>query len=433
MVATITRSISIFEYQKVFMNQTIDGVTITKKDIDELKAYIDDTNIKKLTNSEALYNFLIPIRNGVQATNFVGVIQTKSGLTIEILPKIFKHNDEANDREKIRELFFKMLKTVKSVNGKVFKLTKLNAKRNQLLEVFIAMFLSESDAIIKSGLKSTYVSIISNEKYLKGKLLISQQIRKNSMNQSHFYNEFDEFLIDSPENQLIRTTLQLLLSISKDNNNLRIIREQLIHFDSVSLTNNSEQTFQKINLGRNYKNYSQVLEWCRLFLKGSSFTSFKGQSTALAILFPMEKIFEAYISYLVAFYLTDEKVSTQDSRYSLFDKTNETREAYKLRPDIVVRKKNQSVVIADTKWKLLDSFGPKQSDLYQMYAYYTRYHHNLELVEKVVLIYPLSEFYQEKEFRSVAMEADQLASKIQVKFIDLFSNDMKEQIMNVFE
>ena len=68
-----------------------------------------------------------------------------------------------------------------------------------------------------------------------------------------------------------------------------------------------------------------------------------------------------------------------------------------------------------------------------MYAYYTRYNHNLELVEKVVLIYPLSEFYQEKEFRSVAMEADQLASKIQVKFIDLFSNDMKEQIISIFK
>lgn len=67
------------------------------------------------------------------------------------------------------------------------------------------MFLNESDMIIKRGLKSSYVTVQSNEKFLKGKLLMTQQLRKNIVNQSYFFNEYDEFMTNLAENQLIKT------------------------------------------------------------------------------------------------------------------------------------------------------------------------------------------------------------------------------------
>ena len=420
------RTISIREFGRIYP----DGKHIFKRDIEELRAYIDEQNSKDFTGQSDIEEFLKPIKNGVQANNYVGVLQTKSGLTIEILPKIAGRTEEATDT-RVRQLFLEMLKAVRSINGKTFKLTNLNAKKNNLLEVFISMFLNGSDMIIKRGLKSSYVTVQSNEKFLKGKLLMTQQLRRNIVNQSYFFNEYDEFMTNSAENQLIKTTLEYLLKNSRDNNNLRIIREQLVYFEFVDLTNSPEQTFQKVSIGRNYTYYEQTLDWCRIFLSRKSFTSFKGSSLAFAVLFPMEEVFEAYIAYMMKKSIPDANVSAQDKKYSLFDRTNETKAGYRLRPDLVVRFEDNRTTIADTKWKVLDSTGPSQTDLYQMYAYYTRYRHKSENVDKVVLIYPYSSSYSENEFRSTQFSSEELGAKIQVRFVDLLSGDIGKQLVNI--
>lgn len=420
------RTISIREFGRIYP----DGKHIFKRDIEELRAYIDEQNSKDFTGQSDIEEFLKPIKNGVQANNYVGVLQTKSGLTIEILPKIAGRTEEATDT-RVRQLFLEMLKAVRSINGKTFRLTNLNAKKNNLLEVFISKFLNESDMIIKRGLKSSYVTVQSNEKFLKGKLLMTQQLRRNIVNQSYFFNEYDEFMTNSAENQLIKTTLEYLLKNSRDNNNLRIIREQLVYFEFVDLTNSPEQTFQKVSIGRNYTYYEQTLNWCRIFLSRKSFTSFKGSSLAFAVLFPMEEIFEAYIAYMMKKSIPDANVSAQDKKYSLFDRTNETKAGYRLRPDLVVRFEDNRTTIADTKWKVLDSTGPSQTDLYQMYAFYTRYRHKSENVDKVVLIYPYSSSYSENEFRSTQFSSEELGAKIQVRFVDLLSGDIGKQLVNI--
>lgn len=420
------RTISIREFGRIYP----DGKHIFKRDIEELRAYIDEQNSKDFTGQSDIEEFLKPIKNGVQANNYVGVLQTKSGLTIEILPKIAGRTEEATDT-RVRQLFLEMLKAVRSINGKNFRLTNLNTKKNNLLEVFISKFLNESDMIIKRGLKSSYVTVQSNEKFLKGKLLMTQQLRRNIVNQSYFFNEYDEFMTNSAENQLIKTTLEYLLKNSRDNNNLRIIREQLVYFEFVDLTNSPEQTFQKVSIGRNYTYYEQTLNWCRIFLSRKSFTSFKGSSLAFAVLFPMEEIFEAYIAYMMKKSIPDANVSAQDKKYSLFDRTNETKAVYRLRPDLVVRFEDNRTTIADTKWKVLDSTGPSQTDLYQMYAYYTRYRHKSENVDKVVLIYPYSSSYSENEFRSTQFSSEELGAKIQVRFVDLLSGDIGKQLVNI--
>ncbi|CAM3351675.1 McrC family protein [Vagococcus fessus] len=427
MVAQNNRFISVREFQPIFAATVIDGVEVTKQDIEALRLELEQPQSDVMP-------FLKPIRNGVQVMNYVGVLQTQSGLTIEILPKLYNQSGEAGDKKELRQLFLTMLKTVRRLNGKTFNMTHLDVSKTNLLEVFISMFLSESDAVIKRGLKSDYVNVERNEKFLKGKLLVTQHIRKNNINQAYFYNAFDEYLIDIIENQLLKTTLEFLLKKSKDARNNRLIKEQLVHLNCVSTVSNPEQAFQKVKLGRTYGHYTQALEWCQLFLSGKSLTSFRGSTQAFAILFPMEKLFESYVATLVTQYLPEATVSSQDKAYALFDKTAETKASYHLRPDLVVRYKDkaQGTIIADTKWKILNEKGPSQADAYQMYAYHTRYCHKGEHVKKVVLIYPYTTAYQPNEFRSLIGESTELGARIQVRFIDLFSDNMAEQIIEMF-
>lgn len=81
------------------------------------------------------------------------------------------------------------------------------------------------------------------------------------------------------------------------------------------------------------------------------------------------------------------EVSTQDKGHYLF---TEPRKQFALRPDIVMKKENR-IVIMDTKWKrLMDNeranYGISQADMYQMYAYSKKYH-----TPEIWLLYPVND------------------------------------------
>lgn len=426
------RVVTITEFGRLYADTVYEGVKVTKKDIEELKTFIDEGNTVYDDEADSsLDNFLRPIRLGVQANNYVGVLQTKSGLTIEILPKIHGKHEASKKDNDVRKLFLKMLGVVKDIDGRIFTMAHLDTANTNLFEVFIRMFLGEVDSIIKKGLKSAYIGVEANEAFLKGKLLMKQQIQHNLVNKARFYNNHDEFMINCPENRLIRTALEYLLRISSDFNNQRLIREQLMHFNQVTIRHNVEQGFQKVKLGRNFQYYAQTLQWCEIILAKKSFTSFKGSSMAFALLFPMDKIFEAYVSDSVSKTLSDYDVSLQDRKIWLFDEHGKQSSSYRLRPDIVIRS-DETTVIADTKWKVLKADGPAQADLYQMYAYHTRYSHKGEKVQKVVLIYPYSKEFMPTEFHSLTDIPDTNGVQIDVRYIDLYG-DVEGQIKWIFE
>ena len=176
---------------------------------------------------------------------------------------------------------------------------------------------------------------------------------------------------------------------------------------------------------RNMKDYNTALLWCRVFLMGKSFTSFSGSEVALALLFPMETLFESYIASLMRKQLSTEafSVSVQDKKYHLFD---EPRGQFQLRPDIVItRKADGAIFVMDTKWKLLAegkaNYGISQADMYQMYAYQKKYG-----AQNVTLIYPLTSSVsndQEIFFSS------QDGVTVRIRFVDLF--DAKNSVQRI--
>lgn len=109
----------------------------------------------------------------LQAQNFCGVIQTKDGTTIEILPKIKNVDDDES-----KKILVKMLKTLKKSPFKNFNMANLKSSKMPLLEIFISMFLEEVSKLIQKGIKSDYITKEENLKFLKGKLKINEQIKK---------------------------------------------------------------------------------------------------------------------------------------------------------------------------------------------------------------------------------------------------------------
>ena len=339
--------ITLTEFERIYER------IIGKKDFGDIENFI-------LKNSDENAPFL-RIASGVggkfiQARNYVGVLQTKGGLTIEILPKIA----DKTDTDKSKAVFIKMLRTLKNFPFKSSNLASLKTQNLPLLEIFISMFLCELEALVKKGIKSDYVALEENLNFLKGKLNINEQIKRNSVHKERFYVGYSEFLSDIKINRIIKTTLKFLYKKSNSSKNQQKIRELLFIFDEVSECEDYKNFFTNFVINRQIKHYEQTLLWCKIFLLGNSFTPHKGDDLAFALLFDMNALFESYVGNFIKKSFPSTILQHSEKHLVEYPKS------FKLRPDIFLKDK----FIADTKWKIIKLKDDiSQADLYQLYAY----------------------------------------------------------------
>lgn len=277
------------------------------------------------TETEPVELMGLSVRRGagkiITVKNYVGMIAMDDGTVIEILPKICSVTDDENG-EKAKKLLVKMLNTLRNSPFKNFQTTSIDTAKLNIFEIFIRMFNEEVFRIVKHGLRCNYESKTENLNVFKGKMKFSEQIKHNLIHKERSFVEYDEFNVNTPENRLIKTTLQYLYKRTVSDKNKSDIRTLLNSFNEVEISSNIEKDFQICGKDRNMKNYTFALSWCRVFLKGESFTSYSGSEVAYALLFPMETLFESYVAANLKRIINpmEYAVSAQDRGYYLFDK-----------------------------------------------------------------------------------------------------------------
>lgn len=385
----------------------------------------DETKAKKIFNElkdfacyEKNQSFLNLDNGGksLKARNYVGLIQTKSGFCLEILPKIY-NKDSADEKE----LVIKMLKTLKNFPTKASNISNLDTSKTPLLEIFIQMFLNELISLIKKGIKRDYHSIEQNRFYLKGKLLFSQNIKYNLAHQERFYTRADEYSADIPQNRLIKNTLELFSKIPLSAKTQNLLRECRFVFDDVPLSKNIDKDFSSSHINRSLKDYQNILSWCKVFLKKQSFSPYAGNTVAMAFLFDMNHLFEAYITHHLKLHSKESQkwnIKAQDgSKYLL--EGNQCR----LIPDIIATKDDneEETVILDTKWKKISKQSDvSTSDIHQMWAYASKYGS-----KKLILLYPRIDECDKEEEEEIKFKPEFLESVLKIMRIDLQNIELK--------
>jgi len=344
--------------------------------------------LKSIDNTEVL-----------QLNNYAGVVLTRDGTQIEVLPKIGKKVkcDNAEDKDeaklkaedKARNSLLIMLKTLGKFRHIQTNSANITKAKMPLLEVFITQFLDSVNTLVKRGLRSDYVKQEDNLFYLKGKLQVGKQIRHNAINKHKFCVEYDEFLQDRPVNRLLHAALQKVASYTRSARNQKLLRELTFVFNDIPISRNHKQDFAQIKLDRGMSYYESPLAWARLILESFSPLTMKGKSSALSLLFPMEAVFESYVKSVLEKKMPDGlELRGQVRSKSLVSHKN--KPMFNLQPDLVIYKGAHVHAVLDTKWKLVngsgeDKYGISQADMYQMYAYGHKY---LGGTGNIFLIYP---------------------------------------------
>ena len=319
------------------------------------------------------------------------------------------------------------------------------------------MYISSVERLVKQGLKSDYSAIEENANFLKGKMLFNKQVNANFVHKEKFYITYDLFSENRPENRLIKTALYKLLRISVSDRNKRDIKRLFPFFENVGLSLDIDNDFSSAKKDRGMTSYEDILVWTKVFLKNESFTAFEGSTGALALLFPMEKLFESYVAEKVkkAFAMRGYNVTAQESKYRLLAEVSggSERGMFSLRPDIVVRKSGEEssqeeTVIMDTKWKRLEpdrykNYGISQADMYQMYAYCKEYKKENPSTRSVYVLYPYSrEFLRTissppefKNFGISQKNGENRDTELEIKtfFIKLYDDDFAYELLQKIE
>lgn len=394
------KSVTIFEFDIVIpMSPRASGVERLSQIPEAEFNWLEDQCLRMAENGTGVWARLIHRHGhkGIQVRNFVGVIRSPNGFQIEVLPKTGKRA-LSGDAE-ARQLLINMLRCLNGFRHIQTESAMLAAARMPLLEVFISEFLLSVERVVKRGLRSSYTFERDNLFALRGKLLVSQNIRQNLTRADRFYTEHDEFTADRPENRLLKSALYAVGMQSSSYENLKLARELEFVFADIPFSELPDLDFQRVQIDRGMGHYDSALAWARLILDENSPLTGSGDHHAPSLLFPMEAVFEAYVAKHLARQLQPPAIlKTQAASFHLTKHLGQRW--FKLKPDLLVKKGagGETLVVLDTKWKLLDKdkanakdkYGLSQSDFYQLHAYGHSY---LNGKGDVVLVYPKTDTF----------------------------------------
>ncbi len=345
--------------------------------------------------------FRLEGKQRLKLCSLVGYLQSPAGEAIEILPKT--NHSEPEDIDELRSLLQRMLRISMGLQRREVGAADLLRMKQPLHEWIFSEFLKELAELIRRGLRFDYFDKEEECTYIRGQLDVSRQLRQTPDKMAQFHVRYAEFSPQRIENRLLRTGLDYVLKLTKSHQNWRLahtLSHQLIDIEPVSipLSRIGEWEDGKYLLG-----YRLIKPWCQLILEQLNPNFQQGQHRGVALIFPMEQLFEEYLGYCLNRSLKPEfELSPQAKRHRLVSHTpigGSAQEWFLLKPDFLIEQGLMSRVIIDAKWKLLHSLkataGGKydidQSDLYQMFAYGHKY---LNGQGKMMLVYPSNDNFK---------------------------------------
>lgn len=318
-------------------------------------------------------------RRRMTARNFVGVIGVREH-SIEILPKTDNETDPAT-----RHRLIEMLAVAGIVPHLEAGIANLALSATCLLDVFMQAYIRQLALEWQRGRIARYRRTDENRDCLRGKLLFSEQLRRNALNPARFFTRADEFLVDALPSRLLKAALEVCRLHATLDTTRRNAMTLLAEFDEVSSCTLTSAEWDRVQVDRQISRFEPLLVMAKSFLRGCAGDRPGGLPT-FSLLFDMNAVFEQYIGNLLR-RVCPQSCTThlQLCRRSLLRRNG--RDQFRLRPDVTIRNRHDNLVLVDTKWKRLDPNKPydgvRQADMYQAYAY-AREHK----CPRVILLYP---------------------------------------------
>ena len=344
-------------------NNSLDTATIPSSAFKWLEQKAEDptwSGVLKFKNAHTLV-----------VKQYVGYIETPCGVGIEVLPKSTQpeHTGTNAHIATARLMLINMLEKVMGVTFKSTALAELNTRNKPIHEWIFTQFLAALKTIVLKGVRNDYERIEEESRFVRGQLDVRKQIANQLTGKAAlFHIKHDVYTPNRLENRLLASALRMILRVSKHVDNIQLAHELNLYFADIPAEPNPLKVWHQWQKSRLLLHYEPIKPWCALILFGQNPEFMQGSDQGIALLFDMNKLFEAYVPQCLK---THHKVKEQaQNKYLLRDESN--KGFFQLKPDLII----DDVVVADCKWKLIDAqqkatqygsaFNISSSDLYQL-------------------------------------------------------------------
>ena len=291
-----------------------------------------DEQIKKDLKSQNIE--LVETTNGIEISTFYNVgVREFSKFFLKVIPK------QIGDIESLG----RMIAFCYIDNVKIFDLENIRFQKGDgPLEWLIMAFVQLSQRLVSRGLYRKYVIVTDDVPYLKGKLLLKQQIQNTMKFNMKFHCEYDEFTSNNLENQIILHTLKKCLSISRKGD-LKTKIQKLIHQIDRQVEDKiiRASDFKQIHYTGLNSGYKTPLVLSKLILEQTGFKNIKQMETDLIVPFfvNMPKLFEKFLETMFRRYYSEFNVKIQDNRNPwIKEGGKEDEDNIGIEPDLVLYK-----------------------------------------------------------------------------------------------
>ena len=216
----------------------------------------------------------------------------------------------------------------------------------------MAQFLQSLDHLVTRGMRFDYVRVEEEQRFLRGQLDVVRQMRQPPGRQHYFQIRHDIFSPDRAENRLLKSALDKVCRHTQEAENWRLAHELASLLAEIPASAHQSIDFRAWRNDRLMAHYRPVKPWCELVLGEHMPLALKGKSHGISLLFPMEKLFERYVTTSLKLALrTGAKLDSQVAQKSLCEHIG--KDFFKLKPDILLTH-NDVPWVLDAKWKRLE-------------------------------------------------------------------------------
>jgi len=229
---------------------------------------------------------------------------------------------------------------------------------------------------LKHGLYREYVNKFDNLTTLRGKLDIQGTIKNKLQHRQKLYCDFDELSENNLMNQVIKTTMTLLI---KQGNvkieNKSVLKKDLLFFDSVDYIEPSEIKWGRIRYQRNNHSYRMLLNICRLVIDGLLLSTERGMIKMATFLDDqrMSHLYEKFMLEYFRYHHPELRANPDQVQWNLDDDNDMWLP--NMITDITLKSKDGRVLILDAKYygqQMQSNFDVqtyRNANLYQIFTY----------------------------------------------------------------
>jgi 5-methylcytosine-specific restriction endonuclease McrBC regulatory subunit McrC len=245
---------------------------------------------------------------------------------------------------------------------------QFEGKFDHPIEFVIGSFLRSVEKLIQYGIYKSYVEHQDNISFLRGKLIMKNQILNDVKFNMKFNCEFDEFTSNNLENQIIRFTLEHCKFLTKFPQRKKLIEKLISKLDSqIELKRNIVvNDFRKISYTRLNSQYESPHKLAKLIIQNIGLQNFNYQRTKFIVPFfvKMWEEWEKFLGNLFENYYDDSVRVRQQEHHSAWVIQGQS---HPIKPDMVLYRNGKILTVVDAKYMKELKVGGKE--MYQIAFY----------------------------------------------------------------